>query len=333
MNLVKSLAPPFGAAIVILLALAALSFNTPLALAAPDRVLTEEQEQLVAEKERALAHLRSGRAAGSENIIDEPQPTRTFTERVFISREDAQAAIDNAVRENSHVWDAMALSDSREAAEAAKSAFIADQLDAIAHIPAQGIWLDVPGVEVGTHSVTFSTFTYMSGNMSDPTNLVFYNVGSAADVEYDLRNWTSTQWEDDAAWLCVSQSQDVFLWEASHTGGTDHWKSRDWGAQRTFDACAAEDRMHVRIFGASVPDSHGTYGEWTVGAAHYERVGCGGHCLRGWEDGENAVKNSFYSGGTKLWFVGDVWYGWFNNAGTWKGYSNDGYGPYIELTS
>jgi hypothetical protein len=125
----------------------------------------------------------------------------------------------------------------------------------------------------------------------------------------------------------------VYLWESSHTGGTDHWKQNDYGLQRTFDACAAEDRAHVRLFGAAVADSHGTYGNWTVGAAHYERVHVipPGHEIRGWEQGENYVVNSFKSGGSLLWFVGAIWYQDFGNAGTYKGYYNDGQGAFIQL--
>jgi hypothetical protein len=302
----------------------------------PRPPLTTQQRRMIAEKAEYLKSIGADAPAVPFSQSLAPPPTRTFSEQIHMPREHLEAEIQQEADRLEDRWAEIRRSEGEIASQAARANYVSQRLADIQAVGPEGLTLDVPGVEAGTHSITWSQFSYISGQQSDPTNVIWWGVGGAAHVEYVLRNWTDGLWENDAAWPCQSVSQSVYLWEASHTGGTDHWKTNDWGAQRVPDLCGYGTRVHARVFGADVFDSHAVYGYWSVGAAHYEQASADplGHAVLSWETGENEVLSAFVdASGNLLWFVGGTLSINFGNAGTYNGQYNDGWGKLIQLTN
>ena len=76
-------------------------------------------------------------------------------------------------------------------------------------------------VQVGTNTITFWAYTNDVQSFSDPVdpiNLIFYGVGSAWDVQYDMKNWLDYTWEDATGW-----THYTYIDNTAH-GGTADWR-------------------------------------------------------------------------------------------------------------
>jgi hypothetical protein len=312
------------------------------------RPLTLEQARLVAEKAAYLqrqAPGRSGPAAGPES------PSRPFRETVLVTTADLVTAAEDELAEASYrerllsgpIVDrddgnrAGPLADSaRRAALDRVEADLAEarrQLAEVRELPDTHVEeVSVAGVEVGAHSIAFSSLTYAGATAKDPINLAFYRNGSAPDVYYDLRTWTSRRWQGTAC----GTTQRVYVWDAGHTGGWDGWQSQyrspDGRGQLQRDAgwYCGSPRYHLRLFSSHVPDSDVPgFGEWSVAGAHHDEFL---HLVAGdWEQAEGEVLRSLRLDGAPLWFVGRVWTVAANNKGTYQGSANDGLATFVEL--
>ena len=192
--------PNAVAAFAALAAIGLTAAQTSLAIETPERVLTAEQAAQVAlwTTERADQVNEAG-----------PPPTRQFTETVVFTREDALAAIDKILLANGHIWDRVAREAGQLVASRAREGQRALLVKEALGIPPAGIKVDVPSVEVGTHSISFGSYQFRATSggpkrrpnyaQSDPINLVFWDHGSSAEVESRMRNHASTRWENDAS--------------------------------------------------------------------------------------------------------------------------------------
>ena len=195
-------------------------------------------------------------------------------------------------------------------------------------LPDGPISLKIPSVEVGRHSICFSTFTYSGSQRKDPINVVFYRVGRAWDVDYDMRNWTRLRWQG-TSW-CGS-SQRVYICDAQHTGGWNGWRNMQYQLERDTGWYCGSPRYHIRLFGSFVRDSDTpSFGWWSVGDAHHDNRW---HtCTDGWENAESTVLNSFQNAdGSPLWCVGVRWQADLGNAGHFDCADTDGRAWFIEL--
>lgn len=151
----------------------------------------------------------------------------------------------------------------------------------------------------------------------DPINLIFYNVGSAWDVQYDMENWIDNTWDGASGLNARTYIDDTA------NGGTAYWKNPqdyqlDSGSYWT-------TRYHIRIFGSDYSDPHWA-DEWSIANVHYERYVGYTHEYISYEDAEDFVKDDF----ADEWFVGTIWYA---NLGNDNLGDNDGLAPVIELTA
>jgi len=165
-------------------------------------------------------------------------------------------------------------------------------------------------------------------NKKDPINFIFYRVGSAWDVNYDLKNWTSARWQDTGC----NGNQRVYIWDAMHTGGQDAWRTNQYPMEPAGTSpCWPTARDHIRLFEGFVRDSHDpSWGVWSITSAHHDNYG---HSQTDdWEGPEGRLRGAFYDGsGNKLWFVGAVWDVDLGNAGQWQGAYNNGLASVVEL--
>lgn len=150
----------------------------------------------------------------------------------------------------------------------------------------------------------------------DPINLIFYNTGSAWDVQYDMENWIDNTW-DGASGL----SARTYIDDTAN-GGTAYWKWQDYQLEH---GSYWTTRYHIRIFGSEYPDPHWA-DEWSIANVHYEYFTGWSHEIISYEDAEDFVKDDFADES----FVGNIWYADLgnNNLG-----DNDGLAPVIELTA
>lgn len=189
--------------------------------------------------------------------------------------------------------------------------------------------IEVPAVEVGTHSIQFSTMTYQGSQPKDPINVVFYGVGSASDVRFDLKYWTSSSWKDTEC----GATQQEYIWDAQHIGGWNGWRTQQYQLELNAGWYCGSDRYHLRLFEGFVRDSHNpSFEVWSVTDAHHDPFGH--QCTDDWEGAEDQVEFSFRDGsGNPLWFVGSIWYGNLNNSGQHQCAYNDGNGVFIQLNA
>jgi hypothetical protein len=212
------------------------------------------------------------------------------------------------------------------AAEAARQTMLAQrtQLD---QLPDGPIDRTIPAVHAGYGSIQFSTMIYDCCVAKDPTNVMFYRVGTAFDVQYDLQFMTSIPWTITD---CRNTLQ-AFIWDAQH-GGQDAWRNpENYDLENSAGSCGSP-RYHVRLFQSWVQDSHGQYGWWTMSGVHHDNLF---HtCVDDWSGARNRLVDSFKDGsGGLLWFVASIWAANFGNAGTYECASHDGIGWYVELSN
>ena len=162
----------------------------------------------------------------------------------------------------------------------------------------------------------------------DPINVIFYGVGSAWDVNYDLLNWASPTWEDTTC----NGTQRVFIWDDSHTDGSDDRRQNEY-PMTPGSTCYPGTRDHIRLFQGLVEDSHSSgFGVWSVTSAHEDNYL---HTSASdWEGPEARLTDAFKdSSGDPLWFVDSIWESDIGNDGTYQGEYNDGDAQFIELGS
>lgn len=136
--------------------------------------------------------------------------------------------------------------------------------------------------------------------------------------------WSVHPWVD-----ACGGSQNVSIDDRTHSGGWLGTKRQDYQvADRWIDCGAGTARYHMRIFGSFVRDSHGTYGYWSIGDAHYDIKGHA--CSRYLDNAEARVRWAFKNDdGSYRWFVGGVWSYWANNSSGGTGLCSDpGYDGY-----
>ena len=195
---------------------------------------------------------------------------------------------------------------------------------------------DMPFVHVGENSVYWSTFTYRNdfSATSDPVSLFFWNEASAFTLRITMENFTRNddghRWEDAGAgcggganqWVAMKNSAGApWTWTASNGANGN-------SLQTIGDTCFLDARHHVRTFHLnSDPD----FGNWAVGAAHFESRT---HTVQSWEDGEDRVEQSFRTfdnGPFIASWVKQIYTQPCNNFGVWQGVFNDGVCTALEL--
>lgn len=284
-------------------------------------------------KEKEAARLAAGLPAPNLAQLEtkDGHPTRSFSVDVPISADDIETWIQDDLRQNQEYFDEIVLTEGVVAAEDARLRREVDLRQSFADKPRT---VTATALEVGTHSANFLNYSFSGGVESDPINLFFYNVGSDWDVQWNLKNVTEPLWENGHGGACVFNGQQAYLYDQPH-GGTNHWETNSYSLQQVVDYCATGWRYHIRIWGANMPDTHGYYGTWSIGQAHNEEFNGTGHTVRGWEDAENGIRTSHMTGpggdSYLLPFVQDIWYLFCNNAGTIKGYYNNGECTAIKL--
>lgn len=293
--------------------------------------LTPDQLRLVAEKEQARE------AAGLSDPGDiaadaKPDPkVRSYSKTLQTTKAELLERWKEGWEANEDYLSQLEQNAPRSAQQ--KREDLLETREEIEALPAGPVTLEIPSVETGEHSISYSREAGNStlSNPTDPVNLIFWNVGSAWNVNYDLQNWTDEEWEGTCGATLY-----VGIWDSVHHSGMDVIKEHDYQLTPVSDtnACTLPGaaRNHLRLWSSVVPDSHGEYGEWSVGQAHHDDWGH--DCPDDWEDAERRVVDSFLdNSGNYLWFVGSVWDVWMDNAGQYQCAWNNGYGRYIELSS
>lgn len=255
------------------------------------------------------------------------EPVRSTTEVIQTTKSELLAAWRELLeRDQGYLAEIERVSP--EGAQRIREEYLAERRR-IEALPDGPIQLSIPSVEVGTHSQYTSNATWDSDSAVDPINIVFYRKGAAWDVQYDMKNWAidGRKWEGASG-----SSQRAYIYDAMHTGGWDGWRWDQYQLKPLGDSEWPSARYHIRLFQSFVQDSHGQFGWWTVGDAHHDNYG---HtCSDDWEGAEQRAEDAFRNAdGTPRWFVGAIWEGSYNNAGTWQCAYNNGNATYIELTS
>ena len=294
---------------------------------APPTPLTPEQMRLVAEKERAKKEAGIADLSSSEGMYVQPgEPVRQFVGTIQVTKAQLLADLEAAQAADNEYFNQLERNGGSKAVQRMREEY-EKQRRGIEALPDGPISLNIPSVEVGWHSISFSNFTYSGSQRKDPINVVFYRVGKAWDVDYDMRNWTRLRWQTTGC----GTSQRVYIWDAQHTGGWDGWRDMQYQLERDASWYCGSPRYHVRLFGSFVRDSHSPgYGWWSVSGAHHDNQW---HtCTDGWENAESTVLNSFQNAdGSPLWFVGVRWQADLGNAGRYDCADNDGRARFIEL--
>ncbi len=285
--------------------------------------LTSQQKALVEAKERVIAQAQlRAKPEPDGSFVNPPQPVRQFVNRVGMTKNDLLTRL-AIVEANDLAW--IERVGGPEAARQKRAQFEVERRRLMA-LPDGTIELEISGVETGEHSISFSSMTWDSSNPKDPVNVIFYRVGSAADVNYDLKNWTRIRWQDTGC----NSTQWVYIWDSAHTGGWNGWRENQY-PMASNSVCWPGERDHLRLFQGFVQDSHSpSYGIWAVTAVHHDDYWHS--CTNDWEGPEARLRSAFLdNNGQPLWFVGAVWSADIGNAGNYQCAYNDGRAQYLEL--
>lgn len=321
--------------------------------AGASRELTEDQEKLVAAKAaaKAAAGIVDKTMSPTAPVITDEQPSNNYTIQLHLTREELVARIDASTEAAEGKWRELEGTIGRSQAHQAKARFLEQQEELKKAVPTGGRDISINMAHVGTHSINFSATSYGdSGSPSDPVSAAFYVNGSHIDVEYDLRNWTSIEWEDADGGVCGDPLQSVWLNEVDH-GGINTWYYHDDTWQPDYDTCASDERDHMRFWEAKTYDAYHGYGDWSVATPHREHhpvYVCVGpwwaqscywdfttHKVTSWHDGRDTVEKSFREGaslgGLPLWFVGAIYKQTIASPGNYNGTTWDGKAVFIRL--
>lgn len=289
----------------------------------------EDQAKLIDQKAEAARLAGINYVPETPNELTFPQPLNSEVRKVRLTRQDIQAAFEQSLTTMRDQFEAIAEEQGTDAALAVEEELRRQAEEAQAAIPEEGLDLEVPAIELGTGSISWSKYTYSGGNATDPVNLVFGGPqGSDWDVNYDLKNWTTLRWHDDGdggyGFACISKQQ-IYVWDAVH-GGSNSWRDNSYGLQPSWDSCSPlfnpQARFHIRIFPGGYDNHPGGFQEYSFGAAHFESTG---HTPKSWEAAESLVQLSFRNtDGSLLWFVGNIYYQQMYSQGTWRGLADNG---------
>lgn len=294
---------------------------------APATPLTPEQMRLIAEKKRAKREAGIPDLPSPEGAYVRPgQPVRQFVGTIPVTKAQLLADLEATWAADQKYFEQLERNGGSKVVQRMREEYEKQKRD-IEALPDGLISLDIPSVEIGQHSISFSNFTYSGSQRKDPINVVFYRVGTAWDVDYDMRNWTRLRWQETGC----GASQRVYIWDAQHAGGWDGWRDMQYQLERDAGWFCGSPRYHIRLFGSFVWDSHSpSFGWWSVADAHHDNLF---HtCTDDWENAEREVLNSFQNAdGSPLWFVGVRWQADLGNAGYYQCAYNDGWAWFIEL--
>jgi len=254
--------------------------------------LNPEQMEMVAEKKawfKAKGIIQPDQPNPltlDELSITPSQPLTRFSTKIKFNKKDAENNLIKAKnlqhneidRWNTENKDQISKIDIEKIKKNIDDNFI-KELDKIRTMPDGEI--DLPSMEIGVHSISTASFTYDSSYaQKDPLNVVFYRWASAGNVDYVLRNWASTLYGS----AVIGGNQQVYIYDASHTGGSNGWKNPQDSQLSTpsFWNGSLYDRDHIRIWEGFVKDSHtgilprgdGSYGYWSVVGAHKDIASC-----------------------------------------------------------
>lgn len=183
---------------------------------------------------------------------------------------------------------------------------------------------EINTVKYGDHSITFQPYTkewpWGSSATKDPINMVFKGDGNAVDAENIIDSYASHGWKN-----AQGGQQWVFVDETSH-GGIAYWS---WSGYQLEEGDYYGERYHLRLFNGG-DDSHGQYGEWSVGAVHKENWNGFGHTLvsNAWEVSESHLKSDL-TGKTGVTSVGTMN---LSNSGYYQGIWNGGVAGLVTLS-
>ena len=286
--------------------------------------LTADQNGKLREKERAAVRAGVDRAvpADAAPTVHGPQPFELWQTTVHISRDSIFAGIEAESEAAEERWPKLKQRYGSAVADAARAGFLKNQEALQASVPVGGRTIVVEMAHVGEKSINFGSRSLKSnGSPADPVSVVFFGFGSAFDVEYDLRNWASEEWQDSDGRLCRDTSQLVRFDETDH-GGVSELIATDLSMQPSSDACSFSKRAHFRLWQANTLDHDHGYKWWSVATPHWEehpKVTCYwwscstdylAHKILSSESGRDKLEASFRTGyrtnGSPLWFVGSI---------------------------
>ncbi|MEM1548219.1 MAG: hypothetical protein QXN75_03705 [Thermoproteota archaeon] len=201
------------------------------------------------------------------------------------------------------------------------------------NLPDQLIYnVEVPIVKLSRVNNSHTTIQYSPALFSqpynswdyatDPVNLVFWERGSAWDVQYDIqydmKNWIPHKWRN--AW----GSNLYANLDKNHADNSDWvWKTQDY--QLEYDGFFTT-RYHIRIFDGGSDWDY--FGKWSICGVHHEYFAVLTHIIDSWDGAESFVVNDFRG----LWFVGEIVYGYLPIVERkWQNVYNDGYVPIMRL--
>jgi hypothetical protein len=307
-----------------------------------ERTLTPRQLQAIKHKAAAFKasgiRYRSDETASVQGPADAPARRFTHVERTTKKELLArwQATYDAAAKEYNLPRVSAAQGKVPENVRPIDGWDAAAELEYIRSLPDGPVEIPIEGVERGEHSIDYTMYTYNSSSKRvDPINLLFFGpYGRSHDVRYSMEN---TDFTDERPWVedCGSK-QWVFIWDEKH-GGRDDWKSQNYDMADRNIRCIALNpgaRYHMRLFGSFVPDSHGGFGHWAVGAAHYDPKGH--DCSRYLDTAQRLVVQHFVDNNyDPLWFVGKYFTYYLGNTGKTTGQcsgeTHDGYESDIKI--
>ncbi len=186
-------------------------------------------------------------------------------------------------------------------------------------------YYEMKTTKIGEHSITAEWKTRdwpsaTTGTIKDPANMIFRGNANDNDVEAIIDSYASHGWND-----AYGGPQWLYVDETAH-GGWSYWAYGYYNVQEGCDQC---DRQHIRIFDGG-NDSHGYYGNWSVGAVHKETWNGSTHDIvsNGWEIAEYHLKNDL-NGASGISYTGTLW---LNNNGNYQGENNSGYARLFTLS-
>ena len=214
-----------------LLLTASTFFLIPMAAGSSNRPFTQDQVNLIAEKDRALRE--SG--IDPKSRIDEKYQRPTF--ETNISENEVRMTKQELLDRWNQGWNAdqeyIRQLDQGGPVGAARALEIRSKYERerqeIEKLPSEGKTLKMSEVAIGEHSAHLNQWTWESTTKAvDPINIMWFNIGSAWDVNFDMNNWTvQTDWSETSC----GGTQWAYIFDAGHTGGWNGWRQQQYQQQ------------------------------------------------------------------------------------------------------
>ncbi|KCZ71776.1 hypothetical protein ANME2D_01831 [Candidatus Methanoperedens nitroreducens] len=200
-----------------------------------------------------------------------------------------------------------------ETAKKIADRYFTDRVEELKKLPKE---VKIQLIELGNNSPQLWPYTSETNGSfikQDPINLIFYRTGSAWDVQYDMQNWLTNEWEGASGW-----TQYTYI---GTTNNGLNWRRDDYQLQ---NGSYWGTRYHIRIFDGGVdPDWANEWSDANVHKEHWDWSKLT-HVVDSFEQAESFVRNDFQGKG----FVGSIWYANLNNQDIGD---NDGQATVIEL--